>query len=457
MRLLFFLVVGMGLSTVAVAADSNLCEEMAQYSCKPGTYSDGTGSITRTTDKAQPRGLSKQFQDALDKETRTLQLNFQNYLKDPNNVYFKKIAIAALGLNDSADCQSENKVAQCNAKVVEGLVHLARKRISGDFAPAADGTPKRLDLGSAKYIINDDGFKSIADESSRRLSVGNVDPERLKNIRDKMFPQIKALLVKKVSELPIDETQKKNMVDKIKGIRFGNGDCSDYAPGAAEAYVPNASYSPTEQSFTVCKGFLASGRSDFNMAMIMGHELSHSIDPCHISYGPEGVGLNYSSNQGIKKMETEYPIKGLLTCLRSEKSAHAQRYAAPQETDEFCDGGDQINESVADWFGDDIMAEYISKNYPELTQAQWREGVANVFRPMCMEGGYPEFNEHPTTERRVDAVLLVNPKVRAQMGCTKPQSKYVNCDAQNSDAMAIASPRAGGSSAPSSNSNGGVK
>lgn len=42
---------------------------------------------------------------------------------------------------------------------------------------------------------------------------------------------------------------------------------------------------------------------------------------------------------------------------------------------------------------------------------------------------------HPDLNLRINAILLVNPQVRERMGCLKEHSKYVYCDAKNSEKL----------------------
>ena len=44
------LAMGLGLSLQAGAADSPLCEDAAKLTCTPGSYNDGTGTVTLKSD-----------------------------------------------------------------------------------------------------------------------------------------------------------------------------------------------------------------------------------------------------------------------------------------------------------------------------------------------------------------------------------------------------------------------
>lgn len=466
-HVVIILAVGMVLVATAVAEDGNLCEDMATYSCAMGTYSDGTGTIV----KRIPSARSSKVNGLIFAESKALEERFGVYLQDPENAYFKRLAIASLGLNDAPECRSSEIADQkkCSNNAAQGLAEIAKVKL--DY-PEAEKDKKKsygseLDLSKMSYILKHEGFKQILNESSERLSAGEMDPEKLKKVKEVIFPKVKSLLIKKISDLPIDEEKKKLMIEKVKGVHFGGSNCSALRTGVSEAYLPNAFYHPMEQQYMICKGLLGGDSSEFNIARVIGHELAHSIDPCGLSYGPAGVALVYSTKQGPQKMDSEYPIQGLISCLRSEKSVQAVRIKDPKakknEPPDFCEN-DQITESIADWFGDEVMVDYISANHPNLSTEQWQDGVANAFRPTCRTPT-SEVSEHPETVQRINTILLVNPKVRQKMGCLKPHSTSVYCDATNPDAMAqaIAAPKAKGrggsgrSSSPDSKSTDGVK
>jgi hypothetical protein len=190
------------------------------------------------------------------------------------------------------------------------------------------------------------------------------------------------------------------------------------------------------------------------IASIIAHELSHSIDPCRIQYGPEDAGFKYSrgdKNKGdVKKAEKEYPVPNVISCLRDDKSVGAINMAdfhangdCPDKEDFPQDGAslngappknictDQLTESFPDWMAAEVLPKYIESNF-KLTAEQYRAGYANVHRLGCQNTPYQlssscRFDPHPTTEDRVDSILLVNPDVRRQMGCPVEFEDHLYC------------------------------
>jgi hypothetical protein len=98
----------------------------------------------------------------------------------------------------------------------------------------------------------------------------------------------------------------------------------------------------------------------------------------------------------------------------------------------FCNN-DQITESFSDWMGAEILPQYIEKNY-KLTPEQYREGYANANRVNCW--AYPDTSDnfnyevHPAIGKRINKILLVNPKIRSQMGCPTKHPDNVYCDSE---------------------------
>lgn len=261
-------------------------------------------------------------------------------------------------------------------------------------------------------------------------------PEAVDKIKNKIFPEVKAALYRKISGLPIEESVRNKMLEKIKNISFAGTDCSDRAPGLSEQLMPNAFYTNSNNRFTICKGLLKEGVSEFTMSSIVAHELSHSIDPCRISDIKDIL-----KNSNREQAEAKYPIKGLISCLRSNKSIAAKSFNSDDlfKMSGFC-SSDQVTEAFADWMASDITVDYIEKRYPNLTTTQWRHGVANTLRVWCYENhDHNDANEdnHPSLRNRINGLYASNPRIRNKMGCKEP-SQYLYCDATDPDGMAKA-------------------
>jgi hypothetical protein len=429
---------------------SGLCQDLAKFTCAPGSFNDGTGTITS--------GEIESRVDQLKQDSKSYFADqFVKTLKDPKNNYFRQLALSTLGLTNSPDCEKNPDV--CNAQLAKGLTTVAIKRIfpagggGGQFGMYnGGGSLKDFDLltQNPKYVELEKTF-------SERIKTQLDHKKALDNIRDKVFPQIKNLIEKQIQNSVADPVIRKNLLSKVDAIRFEGDNCGKMAGNSQSAsisslLIPNAFYEPATNTFTLCNGFLINGESDFQIAGIIAHELGHSIDPCGVTRGPSDFSLKYSSPKDQKKSDSEFPFTGVAECLRSSNSVHAKSlYHAPmnygnqgksgmgdtaepvEDTDPtpvLCKS-DQITESFADWTLSNVLPEYISKNHPELTENQYKIGYSNVFRSSC-DNTQPNMDYgqdvHPDLSARINRIILVQPKIRQQMGCpVTPPNPSVYC------------------------------
>lgn len=441
---------------------SGLCEEMASFSCGPGVYDDGTGTSTNIAPMKQ--------NELANQELPKIKKRFLETLASPEGAHFRSLAVPAFGLQNSPFCNSQKSdmKKKCDEDLATGLTALAGKKLKPyDLEPF----PFASDMTMSEFskVAADHHFATVIADSERTIAAKTERPETEKKIREKIFPQIKDLLIKRIHSLDIDENTKKKMTDKLAGISYGGNDCSQLGiTGLSQHFVPNAFYDPQKNTFNVCKGYLISTDSDFQFANTIGHELAHAIDPCRVPI-PED---NKVANSTIE-LDAKYPIKGLSECLRTEKSVNAlsqedlhqhppngysnspgqgmmgggfpsNPYSGspppPNTGNKMVDAcsNNQIGESVSDWFAAEVTGKYIEKNYPRLTEEQWQVGISNVFRSACSKNNLMMFSQqaitpHPKTTDRIDRLLLVNPTLRKKMGCDKPHSKYVYCDPERPD------------------------
>jgi hypothetical protein len=230
-------------------------------------------------------------------------------------------------------------------------------------------------------------------------------------------------------------------------------------------------YLPTQNAFKYCSGLRIQNDSEFQMAFIMAHELTHSIDPCGISIGPEDYRFKYTPDASREKAENEYPIPGVIKCLRSEKSIHAGFFKPNQmmasgygqvgpgggympdpsmmpptkptsKLPLFCDK-DQIGESFSDWMAAEVTPEYIQKNFPKLSVDQYRNGYSNIWRGICEDEVAKTLNPnfgydpHPDQVDRTNRLILAQPTIRKQMNCTKPLPSVIHCSTSYTESPTV--------------------
>lgn len=454
---------------VVALADHPLCDDLARFACAPGSYNDGTGVVKSEAE------VQKLLASHADKARKFLSDRFEKAVSDPQNAYFRDVAIAGLGLKNSPDCTSSDSaaIATCRANLVEGLTTLAYKQTTRELMPF--GVPERAgNLEEMEFITSHKVYSGIVaakNEESRRELGAQTSAKKIEN---KIFPKVKSLIIERLRDLPIEEDEKQKMITKVGAITFEGTACGELnndgaGKGLASFLVPNAFYDPGQNTFKMCSGYLLQSDSEFHMAAVIGHELSHAIDPCALSLGPADHAFKYSDNSNLDTLQSEYPIPYVLECLRDERSVEATNLTVdpPESSDAmfgmgqgggktpplspramkqvkktlakiplFCQK-DQITESFADWMSAEVLPKYIESNH-KLTPEQYRLGYANVRRVSCSTGALSN-GVHPAPDVRINRILLANPKIRTQMGCSPTRPNLLYCD-PNSRASADGPP-----------------
>lgn len=436
----FFCIALTVIGSVAFAEPSPLCENLAKFSCAPGTYDDGLGVVKSQSD----------VQDFLvgyfKKSKSSLQTRFSRALKDPQNSYFKDVAIAALGLKYSPQCQSSKPEDQekCHNDTVEGLITIAQNHVLGPLMPKT-GMERGQNLRELDYVLRNVAFTRVVSDFRNQIHDELVPKDLVKKIENDILPKVKSLLIERLNELDIPEEQRAMMISKLSSVAFKGTNCNSLLDDTneesiAELLTPNAFYQSAEETYTQCAGYLLQSTSEFQIAMTVGHELSHSIDPCRISTGPEDLALKYKNSTDPKKLDDEYPVKNIVSCLRNPRSIGAKNITAVTQATSskgsakysFCDD-DQIRESFPDWLAVEVLPKYIETRLKEknqtLTPEQFQIGYSNARRLLCkIPKKSGELRKHPAIEDRINKIILVNPKIRAQMGCPREASHAIYCD-----------------------------
>lgn len=459
---LLYLVATFSFTSFTFGETSPLCNELARFACAPGSYKDGTGESKNESD------VNKLLSSYAEKSRLLLNDRFQKILESPENSYFKDLAMAGLGLKNSPQCTSKDpeNVLACKDSLLSGLTTIAQKQALGSLLPknklARGGNLKEL-----SFITENNNYQKVIRELNEQVQKDLNSPVLIKKIQDKIFPNVKILIIERLKKLSIPDEQKNLMVGKINSISFEGATCEEMTGGYGRSngevvsalLTPNAFYDPIRNIFKLCSGLLLQSNSEFMIVAVIAHELSHSIDPCNIARGPIDMGFKYSNFQDIRKMESEYPIKNVLSCLRDRQSVGARNFsgdsdAFSNENDaetadsysskkknkgtyskkaaSFCEN-DQIGESLADWMAFEILPKYMESNY-KLTTDQYRNGYANSFRPICniSSDDFGEMNSdvHPAMEKRINNIILVNPQARTQMGCPSKHPENIYCDSE---------------------------
>lgn len=396
------------------------CDRLSDLSCAAGSYSDGTGSVPSERELIQRRDQSQAEGRAF------LESKFREALANPDNLYFREIAKNAMGLTAYPQCSSTvpADIASCNANLLEGLVTLGETVSMGS-------TSSRLgDLESVQALVRNNVFSSITGELQDKIDKQYPIHPTSKRIQTKIFPQVKDLLVKQLEEFTMPQAQKDLIISKLKSVTFDGADCAGESDNPTDdLFFPNAFYNPQSNTFKYCSGMILKASSEFTIASIIAHELSHSIDPCRVSMGlgrSQPLGAQNGATQA--EVDNQSPYRDLITCLRDPASIGARSTLPPQvRAASLCE--DQIGESFCDWMAAQVLPGYISKNHPNLTRDQYINGYANAYRPICRTTVNPSAppSLHPLTIDRVDKIILTNPQVRAHMGCPTEHGSFRYC------------------------------
>jgi hypothetical protein len=455
------------ISVSSHADPEQICDDLQRFVCAPGSYDDGTGVASN------PTALSSGQTEIEQKITKRAHTQFLKALKDPDNTYFRKSVLSATGLSLAPQCtKAEDKPStKCLNDMATGLTGIFFKQ-QDQISQGAAYQSMNNSVTDTTFVtespIYQDAVQEIMTQTKEMMHAGDID----KKARDKVFPQVKALLLAKIKQMVKDPKVRKNLTDKVKSIRYESSDCSggggSNVPGLL---MPNAFYNPAQNNFNFCSGMTLQNKSEFLMAFVMAHELSHSIDPCCITQGPSDFSFRFPEGGTRAEAEAAYPIQGVIACLRSDQSIKARaadqvpqiapgaggyggygnygnygnygggmgggigqsqpQPQTPQPFAGFCQN-DQITESFADWMAAEITPEYIAKNYPKLTSEQSRFGYSNIWRGSCMDDATARqiaiADPHPAQGDRSNRIILVQPKIRAQMNCPKmPPRGTVYC------------------------------
>lgn len=417
---------------------NGICDDLYRLTCAPGEFNDGTGSATASeTAKTKADLVLRQSQIEFEKQ-------FTAALNQPGHEELRKLSLSTFGLADAPQCENKTSRKECDLLIVKGLTRIATQRILPDNVALGRGVPGfSADLGygnanqstSARDIdllLRNPLYQKTEMELARNLRTQLRDQKMAERIKNHIFPEVKKHVLELIEKNVSNPAVRNSIIAKVKAIQFAGTECGDDSelPFISKLLTPNAFYDDENNKFSYCNGLFLSNRSEFSIASTIAHEIGHSFDPCHIGDGLHSLSFKYSSPKDAKKSEEEFPLSGLLSCLRSEKSIQAVRIdTSGLPYSPFC-GDDQIGESFSDWVASEILPEYINANFPELTRNELRIGYSNVRRGMSACADYlsppthfvePSLGSfvdaHPADRWRVNRILLVHPKIREQMGC----------------------------------------
>ncbi len=411
------------------------CDNLVRETCQRrhgAQTKDSTGSVHSGRVVTLQEDEARRKVDAAAKpEAARIVANWQS-----RGIY--EARLKALGLDRDPACSGQNGLENrsCRQRLMDVTEVLLRSHAKfGWVTPIDRAVPElqNVDLAGIHGLTEDQRFRFssdlIADQISREIRDPNLDSKLAKQMEE-VRENLAAVIAEKIP----DSQAREAMLAKLRAVKFAGSDCRAEKRNLSTTFTFNALYYPTQNTVKVCKGYQMANDSKYFLASVLGHELGHAIDPCRTPLAPRTLGEKLTwraadmSSQAAA--ESELPTADLVKCLRSWKSIGAKRLS-PFSTDRgkgLC-SNDQINESVADWFGVEALARMVKKqSFGKQSPDEVAAGVANVFADSCYAGSNQSENQiHPASRLRLEKILAVQPDIRKAMGCNPLRENQRYC------------------------------
>ena len=172
---------------------SPLCNDLARFSCAPGNYKDITGSVKSSSD------VQKFMTAYAEKSKQQLDDRFKKILDNPENAYFKDLATSGMGLKNSPQCTSTSAsdVIACRENLIDGLTTLAQKQTLSPFLPSAS-LSRMASLSDINDILQNKVYQDVINDLNKQAGRDLSNPEVEKKIKEKIFPEIKSLMIERL-------------------------------------------------------------------------------------------------------------------------------------------------------------------------------------------------------------------------------------------------------------------
>jgi len=233
-----------------------------------------------------------------------------------------------------------------------------------------------------------------------------------------LFSQAKKMALVTIKEMNLPKIQKKEILDRVQKIKlfwprpFVKANISS----ALDVVSWSVAYDPIPNRINMGLEALRYPNEQ-SLFAVFAHEIGHSFDPCRYGAfftntnpfmnvieclrGPKSVGAKLRDDSKLESfLETKKISLGLYQSLKANTNCNKHEYP-PIGTQ-----SDQINESFADWFS----AEVLAQNLKGLDK-QWSKKLAqNMVRSdLCEQKNLVEGTSYPRSQDRLQKIYLAHP------------------------------------------------
>ena len=455
------------------AAKSDICEDLTSLVCSDKPRPDGTGNNTKIFSYE-----NKKYSD-IDELTQKTAGQFSKILTDPDKSELRETVFKAMPFKRK-ECPTPQSLAKnkCATFFSYDLAEMVNTENLNSFYYGIDSERVKnnheKNLREINKLVNTEDYQTILADHYSATQKMNVKPDQEEKIKNDLFPEIKKKLLSKIDSLNVDSATKDKMRQRINNAEFKGFECVDKPLSnfrrLSLQYLPKAFYEPNraiegKDQVRICRGISSFVESEFSLIYILAHELSHSIDPCmikikdkpksNLKLDPEtGQQVEVITTPAIKtvaELDSDYALPEVISCLRNPKSIAAEnivnfckaREGQPAYQDNNCANmiqfpshcnsetapRDQIGESTSDFFATEVMHDLIKERHPELTSAQWKNGISNLLptSDSCTNYVSKSFAVHPKQMQRFNQIVLAHPEIRKEIGCPARSENKIYC------------------------------
>ena len=370
---------------------TNPCGDFYTFACareQQGRF-DGTGTLTSV------RGRVQLVEVAIAEERSRFESDFAQLVGQ--NPSLKKKLLKKFNCQPGDECES-------------GVLAEIRDYAFLDVERAYSLTPAipnlTLSLGHLRELTTDDRIQNLVTQTAERVDLKIVPTARRDQIRNTIFPEVKAAMIEIVEGLPAGP-QRTRALEKLRQVNVDVRHCS---LGRSTIFSSNAYYEAN--TVHVCMSLLMATNSQYSLYSLIAHELAHSIDPVTSDVGTADL------------------FSPLTQCLSRPRSIGT------------ADGSIPMSETFSDWMGYEVVSRYVQRlGHPlNRNKTELAIGMANA-HPFCSSASPNRLrtsDTHPPGRDRIEMVAA-QPALRQRLDCQR-NSQLAYCPIQGLGPQQIVTP-----------------